>query len=1061
MRFFCRVAGSCLLLLGLTAGSGKAQLFAPKLLRQFTGKSGLNLTASDIVQDARGWQWIASANGIVRFDGRQFRVFHDPVLKEGDFYYHLTPSPDGRIWLKMGSGYSLSYVDTRQQRLVRVADTTRLVRHYLAKYGSHSLFADAEATLWIGLQANGLLKVNSRTLAVEHVVNQGLDVRFITQDHRGIIYFTTANNGFFVYNPKTRKLTNYQHHAQDATSVSSNATFGVQARPDGSILVGLVNGADVFWPATGQFQHLGLNIPPTADPLNQSYIKEFGLDAQGNAYFSTGETNFRYTAQGVLQQLEVDSPTHSITSLYVSPTNRLWVSSTDKLYEYDLNQARLASSLLLLRLTINGSELLDNTSATRNLVYDTQGHPTLTVREDDPFAMQFTLSARQGPGTLRWRLNGYNQDWIVWQRLTGEAAYQLPAGTYTFTVNRGKLAGGWEPTVSTLTIVVVAPFWKSPPFLALIGLVVGALGYYFIRTYRRRRQLARQLASQQAEAANLRQLDELKTRFFSNVTHEFRTPLTIILNATEQWRARNPAPEALPEVTLIQRHAHQLLRLITETLDMARLDAGKLETHPQVGNPRWFIEQVVDQFAGLAAQRGVTLTYHTPPTAQPGSAADSSPNASTSGEGLFGFDGEKWEKIIYNLLANALKFTPSGGRVQVTSEITADHQFLLSVRDTGIGIPADQLARIFERFHQVDASSTRAYSGTGIGLALVRELTSWLGGQVRVESQLGQGSTFTVYLPLTLVPEAPNGLPPVAVPINPATRPTPPYVALSGEVASEAMTADKSDVKPIVLVVEDQDDLRTQVVDHLSDSYQVLSASNGRLGWEQALLQVPDVIVSDVMMPELDGIALLERLKTDERTSHIPVILLTARSSIESRLAGLQRGADDYLVKPFSLAELALRIRNGLRTRQQGQRRFLALFTAGTFREMVSSGALDRPLPGEKPPVAGGEDREEAFLNRLRQAVLAQLPSAPLDVDWLASQAGMSRTQLNRKLSALTNLSPNRFIQRIRLERGSELLATGTLTVAEVAYQIGYQSPSHFAKVFQEHFGYPPGKLKG
>jgi signal transduction histidine kinase len=408
----------------------------------------------------------------------------------------------------------------------------------------------------------------------------------------------------------------------------------------------------------------------------------------------------------------------------------------------------------------------------------------------------------------------------VSQSVLGESTYQLPAGTYTFTVNRGQLAGGGEPTVSTLTIVVVAPFWKTPTFLVLIGLVVGALGYYFIRTYRLRRQLARQLASPQAEAANLRQLDELKTRFFSNVTHEFRTPLTIILNATEQWRSRNPAPEALPEVTLIQRHAHQLLRLITETLDMARLDAGKLEAHPQVGNPRWFVGQVVDQSAGLAAQRGITLTYPTPPATQPGSAADSAPNA--SGEGLFSFDGEKWEKITYNLLANALTFTTSGGRVQVAGELTTDHQFLLVVRDTGIGIPADQLARIFERFHQVDAGSTRVYSGTGIGLELVRELTSWLGGQVRVESQLGQGSTFTVCLPLTVVHEPPDGLPPVAVPIKQVTRPTPPYAALSGKVASEATTADQSNAKPIVLVVEDQDDLRAQVVDHLSGIYQVL-----------------------------------------------------------------------------------------------------------------------------------------------------------------------------------------------------------------------------------------------
>ena len=1048
------------LLLGLTAGPGSAQLLMPRRLRQFDEKSGLSLSVLGMNQDTQGRLWMASTNGIVCLDGQQFRVFHDPVLKEGDYYYHLMPSPDGRIWLKMSWGFSLSYVDTPQQHLVRLPDTTRLVRDYLSKYGSHSFFADSQANLWIGLQGHGLLKVDLRTLAVEHIVDRGLNVRFITQDRQGTVYFTTGDQGLFAYNPQTRRLTNYRHNDKDTTSLSSNATFGVQARPDGTILIGLINGANLFRPTTGQFQNLGLNAPRTANAQSPSYIREFKLDSQGNAYFSRGEIIYRYTAQGTLQQVGVTSPTHSIRSLYVSPTNRLWVSSANKLDEYDLNQARIVPSLLFLKLTINGTELHDNTSETQNLVYDDKGHPTLTVRENDPFTMQFTLAAKLSPQTIRWRLDGYNQEWrIASQDIQGEAAYQLPAGTYTFTTNRGSRVGNWEPTVSTLTIVVVAPFWKTPAFLTFVGLLVIGLGYYFIRTYTRRRQLARQLAREQQEAASLRQLDELKTRFFSNVTHEFRTPLTIILNATEQLTAKAPDPDELPEIATIQRHAHQLLRLITETLDIARLDAGKLEAHPQLGNPIWFIGQVVAQFVGLAAQRGLTLTYNTQPAAHQLATPDSSPNGTPSNDALFSFDGEKWEKIAYNLLANALKFTPSGGNVQVTGHIRAGNRFVLAVRDTGIGIPKDQQERIFERFHQVDDRSTRAYSGTGIGLALGRELASWLGGQVTVASQSGQGSTFTVELPLAPPDQNHSTLPKAAVdtalsmlqhkrPMERVPTPQLPRTVVSITTASEGADSTASDSttsKPLVLVVEDNEDLRAQVVNYLSGDYQVLSTENGRLGWEQALAQVPDLIVSDVMMPELDGYALLERLKNDDRTSHIPVILLTARSASESRMQGLQLGADDYLVKPFSFAELRLRIGNGLRTRQQEQKRFLAQLEPPPAR-----------LPTE--PVL---NREEAFVHRLRQAILIELDNDALDVDWLAEQAQMSRTQLNRKLSALTGLSPNRFIQRIRLERGAELLQTGTLNVAEVAYEIGYQSPSHFAKVFQEHFGHPPAKLKG
>ncbi len=1039
-RVIQRAAAFCLLL-GLTAGPGKAQLLVPRLLRQFDQKPGLSMTALSMTHDPQGRIWMASTNGIVCFDGRQFRVLHDPVFKEGDFYYNLAASPDGRIWFKMGWGYSLSYVDTHQERIVRVSDTTRLVRDYLAKYGSHSLYADAQANLWISLQKHGLLKFNPRTLAVEHIVDQGLNIGFITQDRRGMLYFTTDTQGFFGYNPQTRKLTNYRHHDEDTTSVGSNATYGVQARPDGSILVGLIDGANLFQPTTGQFQNLGLNIPLTTNPQTPSLIKEFTLDAQGNAYFALGKLIFRYTAQGILQRVGVSSPTQGTNTLHVSPPNRLWISSADKLYEYDLNQARLVRSLLLLKVTVNGTELGNNTSATQNLVYDIQGHPTLTVRENDPFTLQFALSAKSGPKTLRWRLNGYNQEWLASQSKRGEAAYQLPAGTYTFTVNQGLESGGWEPTVSTLTIVVVAPFWKTPAFLAFVLLTVVGLGYYFIRTYIRRRQLAQQLASEQQEAASLRQLDELKTRFFSNVTHEFRTPLTIILNATEQLTAKAAASDEQPEIATIQRHAHQLLRLITETLDIARLDAGKLEANTQLGNPIWFMGQVVAQFAGLAGQRGLALTYNTHPATPQGSNYESTLNGMSADDALFRFDGEKWKKIAYNLLANALKFTPSGGSVQVTGHIRADNRFVLAVRDTGIGIPANQQERIFERFHQVDGRSTRAYSGTGIGLALVRELATWLGGQVTVTSQPDQGSTFTVELPL-VVPDQDHAALLADAPSMIQPAPGRVYKPDSARATEFTGPASNATPKPLVLVIEDNEDLRAQVVDYLSRTYQVLSAENGRLGWEQALAEVPDLIVSDVMMPELDGYELLERLKNDERTSHIPVILLTARSAPESRMQGLQIGADDFLVKPFRLAELSLRIGNGLRTRQHWQKRFLA-----------------QPAPGSAP-LSAEPSREEAFLNRLRQLILTQLDSDALDVDWLARQANMSRTQLNRKLSALTDLSPNRFIQRVRLERAAELLQTGELNVAQVAYQIGYNSPSHFTKVFQDHFGYPPTKLK-
>ncbi len=1023
--------------------SVQAQQVMPRLLRQFTERPGLNLKAGHMGQDAQGRLWLASHDGVACFDGRQFRVYHDPVVKKGDYYYIVIPTADGRVWPKMGRGHTLAYIDPGRQRMVRLSDSTRLVRDYLAKYGCHYILPDAQGNLWIGLKKKGLLRFNPRTLAVDHLVDRPLDVRGIAQDRRGVIYFTTIEQGLFAYTPRTGALTNYQHNRQDTTTLGSNATYGVATRPDGSILIGLVNEVDILTPATGRIQRVRLNAVRSTNPILEDYIYDFHQDTYGNAYFSTGIATFRYTQRGVLQRIVFGSPTDFIEGLYVSPSNRLWISAAHTLSEYDLNQVREVPPLIFLSVLVNGTQLEGNT-ATRRLTYDTLGHPTLTVQENDLFSLRFALLADRRSLTIRHLLQDYDREWAVDENFEGLASYQLPGGTYTFAVNRGHRAGGWDPTMYTLTVVVVPPFWKTGYALTLALLLVSGLGYYLTRTYLRRRQLRQQLLLEQREAATLREMDALKSGFFANVTHEFRTPLTIILNATENLAATSPTPGQQTQVATIQRHAHQLLRLITETLDMARLDAGKLEPAIQVGDPMAFMRQVVNQFGGLARQGGIDLIWTT-------NERSDGLTVTASDERLYRFDADKWEKIAYNLLANALKFTPKGGQVHVTGHIRADDRFVLRVADTGIGIAADQLPRIFERFHQVDASSTRAYSGTGIGLALVKELTDWLGGRVAVESEVGRGSVFTVELPLAApAPENPG----VRQPTKPLLHPAVEISArsrsgLSAGIESGAMAVSDSEANslgnPIVLVVEDNADLRAQIANYLSAQYQMLTASTGRQGLESALAEVPDLIVSDVMMPEMDGYELVERLKADERTSHIPVILLTAKSSPDSRMKGLQAGADEYVGKPFSLAELALRIGNGLRTRQNWQKRFIAQPILAT------TAAPNEP----------GLEREERFLNRLRQAILDHIELETLDVDWLAAHARMSRTQLHRKLTALTSLSPNRFIHRVRLERAADLLRMGELNVAQVAYQVGYSSQSYFAKVFQEHFGHAPAKLKG
>ena len=1017
------------------------QFMLPPPTRQLSEPPGFDLFLTYVSTDRRGNLWATSQNGLVCFDGQRLRMVHDPQTQKNTEYGPLAVAPDGRIWVRqdrVGLTGRLAYVDPVRQQITVLPDTLALVRTYLQQDGFRTLHVDRRGQLWIGLHNNGLLRVDPKTLTAEHIFRQNVTVRTIADGPDGQIWLGTEK-GLWAVDPQTGKHKNYRHESSLETTISSDTLTAVRVRSNGDVVMGLSNELDILTPGTGEIRKYRLPLPT---PVSKMWTNRFVPDRLGNDYFSVGLMVFRLTKAGQLQRLEFAWPSEKVISIFVSQghgsvPDHLWVNAARRLDEYDLSRLRPIPAMNVLDVIVNGTRLIENEHAVEDRFRrDTTGQSSLTVQEGDFVKLYFTPFAELKKSQFRYKLEGYDQQWTSYTDLIGGATYQPPAGQYSFLFNRSDY-GGWEKQIASIRIRVRPIFWKTNWFIALVVAGLAGVTFWLVRAARRRQKLRRELARQESEAASLRQLDEFKTQFFANVTHELRTPLTIILNATEQLGSTDLNTYQQDRLSSVQRNARQLLRLVNETLDMAKLDAGKLDQYAQLGDPLAFVEQIVGQFIGLAQQKGIDLHWNA--TLQ----------STDSGELAYYFDENKLEKIVYNLLSNALKFTPAGGAVRVDGQLTETNQLRVRVADTGIGIPADQLGRIFERFYQrsagaVDGSSTRAYSGTGIGLAFVRELTEWLGGSVSVESEPGQGSVFTIALPLTLHTEVskPVARPPqlVSAVAQVSGTPEPPHPA-------------QADVQSLVLVVEDNAELRAYVADALAAQYRVIIAENGRLGLDLAIQEIPDLIVSDVMMPdlagpELDGFALVERLKADERTSHIPVILLTAKSSYDSRIKGLGVGADDYLGKPFSLAELILRVGNCLRTRRNWQH----WLSSQSMTTNAGSDAIPAPV--------AHLDKEERFLSRLRHRILDHIDQENLDLDWLAAQASMSRTQLHRKLTALTTLSPNRFIHRVRVEKAAELLQSGELNVAQAAFQVGYSSPSHFSKVFQEHMGYPPARLK-
>lgn len=510
---------------------------------------------------------------------------------------------------------------------------------------------------------------------------------------------------------------------------------------------------------------------------------------------------------------------------------------------------------------------------------------------------------------------------------------------------------------------------------------------------------------------------QFRTRFFANVTHEFRTPLTLILGPIKQLLQRSTDPAEQQLLSIADRNARRQLHLINQILDLSRSEASRAILEASPVELVALLRRVTATYESFAAQKEISLTFIT-----------DLPVLVISAETA------KLETILYNLLTNAFKFTPAGGSISVILEVKEGNA-LITVRDTGAGIPASALPHIFNRFYTDSTNAETPIDASGIGLALSRELVLLHGGTIEVSSEPDVRTDFRISLPYTPGSQLPS-------PADGVSESMPLYLDnFSGEEVEERVVSKQSKKLPLVLIVEDNADMRTYIRMGLEGQYRVRTAPNGREGVELARQLMPDLVVSDVMMPEMNGFELCLDLKTEITTSHIPVILLTARSASRDRLHGLDTGADDYLVKPFEVKELLARIRNLIRSRQM-------------LRELFASSITLKPSEITATPV------DQQFLTSAIQAVEDHIDDETFDIDQLAQHLAMSRTSLNRKFRALIDQSSNHFIRGVRLERAADLLLKTEDTVAIIADKTGFGSATYFIKSFREKFGKTPGAYR-
>lgn len=525
--------------------------------------------------------------------------------------------------------------------------------------------------------------------------------------------------------------------------------------------------------------------------------------------------------------------------------------------------------------------------------------------------------------------------------------------------------------------------------------------------------LYRNYRIKQRTSSKLLELDEIKSRFFANISHEFRTPLNLILGPIYR-KLETASAEDKRELEMMQRNAERLHLLINQLLDLSKLESGTMKLRITQNNIVRDLNLILESFHPMAARKQIDYKINLP----------SAPIEAY-------YDPDKLEKIAYNLLSNAFKFTPAGGTITVT--VALHDSLVLNVKDSGPGIPEDSLSKIFDRFYQVDDSSTRLAGGTGVGLALARELALAHHGTLVVENNTDQGCQFTFSISLkkeTYLKDMAGG------DEEPETFL---YRMDHGDIALN--TPVNQAPLPLVLIAEDHRDMLTFISETLKEHFQIIQATDGLSAFEQATLSVPDLIITDWMMPRLDGHALCEQLKTHEATSHIPVIMLTARADQASKLAGLKTGADDYLTKPFDASELTIRVQNLIAQRKKLQKLFEKQITLQPKAIVLPAADAD-------------------FIAKVMGIVEVNYGDSLFGVDEFTREAGLSRTQLHRKLKALTDKSPGEFIRQYRLERAKQLLRTPGIQVSEVAFQTGFNNPSHFAKAFKDFTGIAPSEFR-
>ena len=984
---------------GLNRFERSTQAFRHYKYNPFDARSIGSNEVLDVFEDSAGRLWVGAWGGglnLYNRDRDDFTRFQhqarDSQSISSNYIQKIFEDREKNLWVATYFG-GLNLFDPEKKRFHRI---TRSRSGKTSLFGNNvvSINEDPLGNIWIGTDDGGLNCLNQASGEFTHYFHKGEkkpDLRVIFVDRKGNLWVGQA--GLYRFDRQRNTFSLFTEKA----GLASEFIKGIAEDERGNLWISTSNGLTQIHPETLNFRKYN-----TADGLQ-------GLEFEANAFLKTKDGQLFF---GGVNGFNAFYPRDILTNQYRPP-----VYVTDfHLYNQKVIPGKPGSPLQR-DISLTDKIVLTHKQATFSFGYAALNY---TAAENNHYA---------------YKLENWDKDWNEVNHEKRASYTNVSPGEYTFRVKASNNDGIWNETGRSIKVVILPPFWATWWFRTLVALVLAA-GFYAYYRFRRELEI-KKLEEQKKE-----ELHQLQLQFFTNISHEFRTPLSLILGPIEKLLKEETRLAQRRDYQVIQRNTNRLLHLINELMDFRKSETGVLRLHVMEGNVEWFLQEIAEEFSVLAQEKNITFAVKQAHTLQ----------------GTW-FDRQILEKILINLISNSFKYTPNGGAITLetfdalekfkpvfANELSIKHDYAgknyiyFRVADNGIGISKDSIAHLFERFYRIADS----HLGSGIGLAFVKSLTALHKGQIFVYSERQKGTEIIIGIPCTKedYTAEEQWLEGSVMPAKlESIHEQYDYFMPLTEEKTSADVADHTFLlqSPHILIVDDNEELRGFLREVLSAKYHVSEAVDGQDGYEKVKAEMPDLVISDIMMPVMDGIEFCKKVKADLDTAHIPFMLLTAKDAVESQIEGTGSGANYYFAKPISIELLELSIANIFAQKQKLVERYVNDHHA-ELKDQVHS-TLDKQ-----------------FLENLIGIIESNLSNPELNIDYICTQLGMSRTKLYNKIKGLTNQSINDFVRTVRLKNAVKLMVNQDMSLAEVMYSVGIQTQSYFTKAFKAEFGKTPSQ---